>query len=98
MFPEKNLTVFNVDYSLAPESKMPRGVFDGFASIKYIYENAEYLNIDKNQICVSGESGGALICCGAVLRLMEEGLGHYIKLCIPIIPMVISKDIYFFFR
>ena len=94
MLPTENLTVFNVDYGLAPEHKHPKGVFDGYSAIRYIYEISESLNIEKTQICVSGESGGALICCGAILRLIEDNLGHYVKLCIPIIPMVSTVSVY----
>ena len=50
--------VFNVDYRLAPETAYPGGLHDCYDTVKYVYEHADQWGIDKNKICVAGDSAG----------------------------------------
>jgi len=49
---------FNVDYRLAPEHGNKGGT-DMYAVLKYVYNNAEELGIDKTRIGMEGESAGS---------------------------------------
>lgn len=42
------MTIFNVEYRLAPESKAPGGICDAYAAVKYIINNAQGLGINKD--------------------------------------------------
>jgi len=49
---------FNVDYRLAPEHGN-QGCQDIYAALKYVYDNADELGIDKKKIGMEGHSAGA---------------------------------------
>jgi len=49
---------FNVDYRLAPEHRNKGGA-DVYAALRYVYDNAEKLGIDKRRIGLEGSSAGA---------------------------------------
>jgi acetyl esterase len=55
---EAGCIVVSVDYSLAPESKFPVAVEDSYLAAKWVFENADELNIDENFIAVAGDSAG----------------------------------------
>ena len=65
--------VFNVDFRLAPEHKMPTGVFDFHAVIKYVVANAESLSVEKSKVCIGGYSGGSMLAAGAAYELARTG-------------------------
>lgn len=69
----QQLTIFNVDYRLAPEHKFPAGLDDAFAVIKYISEHGLELNVDTSRIAVGGESAGGNMASALVLKLRSEG-------------------------
>lgn len=72
-------TVFNVDYRLAPEHKIPTGTKDFLVAVKYIIEHAEEYNIDTDRIVIGGQSGGAMIVCAAAYELALNDEAHLIK-------------------
>ncbi|MEG1131281.1 MAG: alpha/beta hydrolase [Romboutsia sp.] len=53
-----NCVVINVDYDLAPEYKYPAGLEDCYLAVKWTFENGSCLNIDVDNIIVSGDSAG----------------------------------------
>lgn len=53
-----NCTVVMVEYRLAPETPFPGALEDNYASLKYIYKNADELGIDKDHIVLMGHSAG----------------------------------------
>ncbi|WHX38540.1 alpha/beta hydrolase fold domain-containing protein [Mesobacillus sp. AQ2] len=55
---EAGCIVVSVDYSLAPESKFPVAVEDSYLAAKWVFENADEMNIDENFIAVAGDSAG----------------------------------------
>lgn len=84
---ENNIIIFNIEYGLAPENKSPSGIIDGYICFKYIYNNSEKFNIDKNSLGLTGESGGGYICTGVAMELAKKNESHLCKICIPVIPM-----------
>ncbi|MBO7676412.1 MAG: alpha/beta hydrolase [Erysipelotrichaceae bacterium] len=51
--------VISIDYSLAPEELLPQAYIDVRKAVNFIIENSEMLKIDKERICLWGESVGA---------------------------------------
>ena len=72
-------TVINVNYRLAPEHKIPCGIDDSYAAVKWVIEKASELGIDSNRIATIGESGGGFMVAGASMRLGEANEADLIK-------------------
>lgn len=53
-----NCTVVMVEYRLAPETPFPGALEDNYAALKYLYNNASELGIDKDHIVLMGHSAG----------------------------------------
>jgi acetyl esterase/lipase len=53
-------TVVSVDYTLTkdPAYKYPMELEDAYAGLLYVYEHADDLNVDKDNIVIEGESAG----------------------------------------
>lgn len=87
MVTELNVPVFAVDYRLAPENPYPSGLHDCYSALNWIYDNADELNIDKDNIITYGESaGGGLV--SALSLLARDENGPNIVLQIPLAPML----------
>ncbi len=65
--------VLSVDYRLSPEVKFPGPLNDCYGVTKWVYENAESLNIDKNKIAVGGDSAGGNLAAAVCLRAKDDG-------------------------
>lgn len=80
--------VVNVDYRLAPEHPFPAGLYDCFDTVKWIYDNADKLEINQEWITVAGDSAGgnlAAVCC----MLDRDFKMHMIHLQVLIYPAVL---------
>lgn len=61
---EAHCKVIFVDYRLAPQNPYPTPLEDCYSTFKYVLENSNELNIDKEKIAVGGDSaGGNLAAC-----------------------------------
>lgn len=92
-----DILAVSVDYRLAPENPYPSGHKDCYTTLKWIYNNAEYLGGDKNNIFVAGDSAGGNLTQYCTTRDMEDGLGM-VKgqiLLYPTVNMAGIEDEYF---
>ncbi|MGI4744811.1 MAG: alpha/beta hydrolase, partial [Janthinobacterium lividum] len=65
---ELGCVIASVDYRLAPESPHPGPVEDAYAGLKWLYDEARTLGVDRTRIAVGGESaGGGLAAALALL-------------------------------
>jgi acetyl esterase/lipase len=67
-----NLPVISFNYSLAPEKTYPNALYDAYAVLKYVNENADELNIDNKKIITYGTSAGGGLC--AALNLYTRDI------------------------
>ncbi|MBP0969780.1 MAG: alpha/beta hydrolase [Oscillospiraceae bacterium] len=70
---QSGATVVYPEYRLAPETPYPGAHDDCFAAVKYVYENAEELHVDRNRLMVAGDSAGGVLTCACAQRDILEG-------------------------
>ncbi|CAI8324948.1 MAG: arylesterase [Hyphomonadaceae bacterium] len=68
-----NVVVASVDYRLAPETIAPGNVEDAYAALRWLYMQAEALNIDTSRIAVAGESAGGGLAAALALLVRDRG-------------------------
>jgi acetyl esterase/lipase len=70
-----NTTVVSVDYTLTkdPSYKYPMELEDAYAGLLYVYEHADELNVDKNNIVIEGESAGGGLTARLALYNRDKG-------------------------
>ncbi|KAI1156448.1 alpha beta hydrolase fold-3 domain-containing protein [Nemania diffusa] len=80
--------VVNADYRTAPEFPHPTSALDAWDALRWVFANAEQLNIDPTRVAVSGLSAGG--CLAAVLALLarDEPSLPPLKLQLLIVPLV----------
>ncbi|PIO76266.1 hydrolase, alpha/beta domain protein [Teladorsagia circumcincta] len=73
------VTVFSVDYRLAPEHPFPAPVDDCEAVVKDLHENSyEKFDIDRDKICIAGDSAGGNLAAVVTQRFARRN-EHFIK-------------------
>jgi acetyl esterase len=65
--------VLSVNYRLSPDVKFPGPLDDCYGVTKWVYDNAESLNIDQNRISVGGDSAGGNLAAAVCLRAKDDG-------------------------
>jgi len=83
---DSDVTVFNCNYGLAPERIAPKGIQDAYAQLKHIIKESEKYQINPNQICIAGESGGGYIVAGVSLMLAQKNESHLVRFQYQMIP------------
>jgi len=53
-----DVTIVSVDYRLAPETTYKGSVQDNYAGLKWLYDHAAELGVDRKRLAVMGESAG----------------------------------------
>lgn len=89
--------IFSVDYRLAPENPYPIGHEDCYETLKWVYEHADELHINKNLIFVAGDSAGGNLTQYCTTRDREDG-NEIVKgqmLLYPTLNMAGVEDQYF---
>lgn len=64
--------IVSVDYRLAPEHPFPAALNDSYAALRWLYNCAKHLNINKQNIAIGGLSGGAGLAAGLVLYTRDK--------------------------
>jgi len=59
--------------STAEVAPFPAGLNDCVSGVRWLHEQADVLNIDRNRIVVAGESGGGNLTIATGMRLMRDG-------------------------
>ncbi len=65
--------IFSVDYRLAPEVCFPGALDDCYAVLKWLYDEAENLKLDRARIGVKGESAGGGLAAALALMARDRG-------------------------
>lgn len=55
---ELGCVIVSVDYRLAPETRWQGSVEDNYTGLRWLYDHAEDLGVDRHRIAVMGESAG----------------------------------------
>ena len=79
------------DYRLAGKAPYPAALEDCYAALRWMYENAEQLGIDRKRIIVGGESAGGGLTAALCLYARDKG-EIPIAMQIPLYPMLDSED------
>ncbi len=67
------VTIFSVDYRLAPEHPYPTPLNDCYEALCYMHNNAQSLNIDPQRLSIGGASAGAGLAAGLALKARDIG-------------------------
>ncbi|MBD1372769.1 alpha/beta hydrolase [Hazenella sp. IB182357] len=70
---QTNSVVVSVDYRLSPEAKYPAPLNDAVNAIKWVFEHADQLGVDKHRIVTGGDSVGGNLTTASSLRLRDGG-------------------------
>ncbi len=83
--------VVSPEYRLAKQAPYPAALEDCRAALKYMYDNADALGVDRDRIVVGGESAGGGL--AAALCLYERDRGEIpIAFQLPLYPMLDCED------
>jgi acetyl esterase/lipase len=63
----------SVEYRLAPETPYPGPLEDCYQGLKWVYENADELGIDRNRIGIGGISAGGGLAAALALLARDRG-------------------------
>lgn len=87
-----NCLVISPDYRLTPENPFPAGIEDAYTALCWLHDNAEILNIRRDQIAVTGESAGGNL-AAALCLLARDRTGPSILFQNLIYPMLDDRSI-----
>lgn len=69
-----NAVVVSVNYQKAPEHRFPVPFDDCYATLEWVVENEEFLNIDGTRIGVMGASSGGNLAAAVAIKARDVGL------------------------
>lgn len=83
--------VLSPEYRLAKKVPYPAALDDCYAALRYMYDNAEELGIDRNRIVIGGESAGGGLAAALCMYARDKS---DIKVCLqlPLYPMLDCQD------
>lgn len=65
--------VISVDYRLAPENPFPCGLEDCYTVTGEVFQNADYFNVDTDNITIIGDSAGGNLAAAVSLMARDRG-------------------------
>jgi len=71
--PELNCVGVSVEYRLAPETPYPGPMEDCYAGLKWAWDNAAMLGIDRRRLGIGGASAGGGLAAGLALLARDRG-------------------------
>jgi acetyl esterase/lipase len=71
--PKLGIVGVSVEYRLAPETPYPGPLEDCYHGLKWVFDNAEKLGIDRNRIGIGGISAGGGLAAGLALLARDRG-------------------------
>lgn len=82
----------SVEYRLAPETAYPGPLEDCYQGLKYLYDNADRLGIDRNKIMIGGVSAGGGLAAGLALLIRDRA---EMEICAQVLiyPMIDDTNI-----
>ena len=83
--------VVSPEYRLAKKAPYPAALEDCYTALKYMYDYADELGIDRNRIIVGGESAGGGL-AAAVCRYAGDKGEVPVSFQIPLYPMLDCED------
>lgn len=69
-----NSVIVSINYQKAPEHKFPIPHNDCYTGLKWVFDNAQNLGIDKEKIGIGGDSAGGNLAAGVAIRNRDEQL------------------------
>ncbi|XP_058823346.1 hormone-sensitive lipase [Topomyia yanbarensis] len=85
-----NIPIFSIDYSLAPEAPFPRALEEVFYAYCWALKNCELLGTTAEKIIFAGDSAGANLNLGCVMRCIETGVRRPNGIFLAYCPVLIS--------
>ena len=83
--------VVSPEYRLAKKAPYPAALEDCYAALKYMYDHADELGIDKDCIIVGGESAGGGLCAALCMLARDRGEVN-VAYQMPLYPMLDNFD------
>ena len=71
--PELKIVGASVEYRLAPETPYPGPLEDCYRGLKWVYDHAEEIGVDKNRIGITGVSAGGGLAASLGLLARDRG-------------------------
>ena len=88
---EIGCVVVSVDYRLAPEHPYPAPLEDCYAALRWIFERADEIGVDKTRIAIGGGSAGGGLAAGLALLARDR---EELKICYQLLlyPMLDDRN------
>ena len=71
--PELGIVGVSVEYRLAPETPYPGPLEDCYTGLKWVYDNADELGVDRSSIGIGGISAGGGLAAALALLVRDRG-------------------------